>query len=421
MTRHIYNPEGFDPKLYLPQRLWKHADSARYLLHAIEANRVFYHRTRNQYNPLKAAYLNAVMGRWCAKDIRDALAEAGVVERIPSYVPGVESKKYRLGPDLRGALFRRYPVPPQLAKRLKKHKMFVKPKLAVHKHLYRWLKRVEVDYDEAVQSFQTREEQIDKLVTLDMLVDKAFFFTTDEYGRVHTNISCLSRSLRRFLRFGTERLVHLDICNSQPFFFSLLLLNYFSNGKSVNSFYSSPTREGGRRRGGQDRSITIDILSNLRRRMALHDDLPKDVKEYIALTEKGLLYEELVNLFGVGSREKAKVTFFASILFCKPLPNKYRTIFRSRFPSIDEAISDLKRNDHRRLAHHLQRCESAVMIHGVCERLRHECPEAPILTIHDSILTTKPYLELVRTVLRDELNAISLCPTFKEQDFTLAA
>ena len=62
-----------------------------------------------------------------------------------------------------------------------------------------------------------------------------------------------------------------------------------------------------------------------------------------------------------------------------------------------------------------------MMIHGVCERLRKELPEAPVLTIHDSIMTTKPYLGPVRAVLNDEFKGLFLSPSFKEQDFTLAA
>src|SRR4051794_21967475 len=99
MTRHIYCPEGFDPILYLPEELWEHADAARYLLHAIEANRVFYHRSRATYNPLKAAYLNNIMGRWVAKDIRAALEETGVVECDHHYIGGEKAFGYRLGPD----------------------------------------------------------------------------------------------------------------------------------------------------------------------------------------------------------------------------------------------------------------------------------------------------------------------------------
>jgi hypothetical protein len=316
MTCYLYAPEGFEPKLYLPETLWKYSEAARYFLHAIESNRVFFHRPRTAYNPLKAAYLNNIMGRWVGKDIRTALEEAGAVECDHHYIEGEKSYGYRLGPDFHDSRFKRHPISAKLQQKLNKHKMCVNPKLPVHKHLYRWLQRLEVDYEQGVKSFQSRDELIDKLVTLEMLADKTFFFTVDDYGRVHTNVSCLSRSLRQFLHFDNHKLVLLDICNSQPFFFSILLLNYFANN-SIDSFYSFPTRGEGRR-GGRNTSITIDILSNLRRKMRLRGDLPKDVSEYISLTENGMLYEELMPLFELEDRDKAKVAFFATILFCKP-------------------------------------------------------------------------------------------------------
>lgn len=165
----------------------------------------------------------------------------------------------------------------------------------------------------------------------------------------------------------------------------------------------------------------IDILSMLRHRMLVKMDLPRDVKDYISLTERGLLYEELVALLGVDDRNQAKDKFFKAILFCKSHPNKYRTLFSDRFPNVSKVIDILKAKDHRQLSHHLQRCESAAMIHGVCDRLRFELPSGPLLTIHDCLLTTRPHLEDVRNVLRDEFRSLALSPSVSEQDYTLAA
>lgn len=420
MTRNIYTPEGFDPRAYLPPRLWKYADAASYLVHAIEANRVYYHRKRTDFNPLKAAYLNAIMGRWQAKDIRTALATSGVIEIDRQYFVGQKSRGYRLGPVFLDAVFRRHGIGPKLAKKLKKHKMHDKLTLPVHKYLHRWLTRLEVDYDAAMNSFPTREELIDKHVVLTMLADRQFFMVPDDYGRLHSNVSCLSRTLRPYLHFGPDKLVMIDLKNSQPFFFSVLLLNYFAHDRSLDSFYNTPRKKEERGRG-KGASITIDNLSRMRQRRLVRMDLPEDVRDYISLTERGVLYEELVPLFGMNDRNDAKDKFFKGVLFPRPHPNKFRFLFGERFPTVAQVIDDLKAKDHARLSHHLQRCESAVMIHAVCDRLRVELPDAPVLTIHDCLMTTKPHLEPVRAVLKDEFKSLSLSPTVAEQDFTLAA
>lgn len=423
MIQNIYSPEGFDPSTYLPDRLWKYGDEARYLLHAIESNRVFTHKKRDAWIPLKAAYLNNIMGRWQAQDIREALIESKVVECRRRYTPGQESRKYRLGLGLQDAIFRRHPVGPKLAKRLDKHKMHEPLKLPVHRHLLSWLTRLEVDHEAAMASLNTRDEMVDKYLALDMIADRQFYLLVDDYGRVHSNVTSLSRTLRPYLRCEGDKLVLLDLKNSQPFFFSLLLLNYFANDRCLNSFYGyniipNKGKEGGERK---ENSITIDILSMLNSIALAKMDLPRDVKEYISLTETGKLYEELVALFNSASRDEAKMAFFKGVLFCRPYPNKFHSLFRDRFPFVAEVIGSLKEKDHRRLSHHLQRCESAAVIHGVCERLRVEHPEVPLWTIHDCVMTTKPYLEPVRTVVREQFAAMSLKPSISERDFTLAA
>lgn len=421
MTKNIYIPEGFDARTHLPESLWKDADAANYLLHIIEWNRVCYRRQRSAYIPLKAAYLNNVMGRQ-AKDIRTALEAGGAIDIDPQYFPGEKSRGYRLGPKLRDATFRRHLTTAKLAKKLKRHKMYKKPRLPIHKYLYSWLTRLEVDHQAAMHSLKSRGELIDKYIALDMIADRQFYMVPDDYGRLHTNVSSLSRTLRPFLHYGDDKLVLLDLKNSQPFFFSLLLLNYYANNMSLDSFYSYNTSEK-KRKGRREKvpAITICILSMLKRNSLVKMDLPQDVKDYILLTETGKLYEELVKVFDTSDREEAKTALFKWVLFCKPRKNKYHSLFRDRFPSVSGVIDALKEKDHRRLSHHLQKCESAAMIHGVCGRLRDDFPDVPVWTIHDCVMTTKPFLEPVRTVVRDQFAALSLSPTISEQDFTLAA
>ena len=423
MTRNIYIPEGFDARTHLPERLWKHADAANYLLHIMEWNRVFYRRPRDEFVRLKAAYLNAVMGRWQAKEIRELLAEEGVIEIDPQYFPGEQSRGYKLGQKLRGTTFRRHPAGAKLSERMERHKLTTDLTLAVHRHLYSWLTRLEVDHDAAMLSLTTRDEVIDKYIPLDMIADGQFYLLPDEYGRVHTNLSSLSRRLRPFLHCEGERLVMLDVKNSQPFFLSVLLLDLLSEEKGISSFYrhNKIVNKKGEGEEGRDGAITIDkLLPRWKKEMAKLD-LPADVRAYITLTENGTLYEYLGELFGLTSREEVKKAFFQRVLFCKPHKHQFSTAFTDQFPTVAGVITELKAKDHRRLSHYLQRCESAAVIHGVCERLRVDRPDVPVWTIHDCVMTTRPHAEAVRTVVRDQFAAMSLSPSVSEHDYTLAA
>jgi hypothetical protein len=58
----------------------------------------------------------------------------------------------------------------------------------------------------------------------------------------------------------------------------------------------------------------------------------------------------------------------------------------------------------------MQNIESSLVIATVCERLRLECPDVPLLTIHDSIATTREYADLVRQALLEGLHRLGVRP-----------
>ena len=59
--------------------------------------------------------------------------------------------------------------------------------------------------------------------------DGDFFTIPDRYGRFHSNLTNLKKTLRPFLRYRDSELVNLDIANSQPMVFCLPLVNLLSN------------------------------------------------------------------------------------------------------------------------------------------------------------------------------------------------
>ena len=62
-----------------------------------------------------------------------------------------------------------------------------------------------------------------------------FFSIPDRYGRFHSNLTNLKTTLRPFLRYRDSDLVNLDIANSQPMIFCLLLVNLLSNNGKLNN------------------------------------------------------------------------------------------------------------------------------------------------------------------------------------------
>lgn len=85
--------------------------------------------------------------------------------------------------------------------------------------------RFEKDYnDPDIKSpeYARREDES----RIEMLASRSRFFTVDDYGRVHSNLTNLSSDLRQFLKLKTKSkkpIAFTDIRNSQPFIFGVLL------------------------------------------------------------------------------------------------------------------------------------------------------------------------------------------------------
>ena len=57
------------------------------------------------------------------------------------------------------------------------------------------------------------------------------------------------------------------------------------------------------------------------------------------------------------------------------------------------------------------------MINRVCRRLMQEHQEVPVVTIHDSILTTRKNVTLVRKIIEEEFLRVGLQPTLHEEEY----
>jgi hypothetical protein len=148
--------------------------------------------------------------------------------------------------------------------------------------------------------------------------------------------------------------------------------------------------------------------------------LPQDALLYVELTQRGLLYEYLMEQEGIpqGRRAEFKKTFFGGVFFCKNKPvTKQARLFQAHFPSVYDVICDLKSNDYRRLAHVLQRTESSLIINRIARRCMGELPGVCVVTVHDSVLTTPDGIDPVGTVMTQEFRRVGLDPTIRAEHY----
>jgi hypothetical protein len=97
----------------------------------------------------------------------------------------------------------------------------------------------------------------------------------------------------------------------------------------------------------------------------------------------------------------------------------FKQNFEKVFPNVAELIRSLKRRDHAFLSCLMQNIESNFIINTVCRRLMNEMPEAPVFTIHDSILTTEPFVDDIQAIMKGEFSHLGLSPSFHIEDYSV--
>ena len=146
------------------------------------------------------------------------------------------------------------------------------------------------------------------------------------------------------------------------------------------------------------------------------DNWTDDVKEFIDLCERGILYDDLMRRLNIPAkrRDSFKRLFFSQVFFGKiKTTGRVRELFARDFPNVYRAINDLKRKDYRQLAYLLQAHESKLMIDVICRRILAELPGTFIATIHDSIMTTPDKADEVRTIMVREFQRFGLNPMIR--------
>jgi len=389
----IYIPSNLDLPALLDQEHRNETDIDRlhYIINLIYEQRAIY-KSDDEFVQLKAIYMRRLIGRAgkTYNDYINILINKGVIACDRRYIVSEKSFGYKLCDKYSDVRHKQVPITSASLRanverwqdcrkpmgRLKdKMDKFTK----VHKHIYRFIENIEIDYDGALLSIEglpTQEYNKNK-ITIDKIRDKEFYLHRDEFGRIHTNLTILKSTLRKFLSYKGTKFVNVDVVNSQPL---LLLL-------AINTIH-----------------LTIRCTGDI-----YFEDVPPDVLCYKRLVEQGRLYEFLMKNAQTTDRNSFKESFFRETFFGK----KTSKLFCDLFPTIGKEIRNIKRKDYRRLAWMMQRKESKLIITKICGRIMREHPDAFIGTIHDSILTTPEHVSTIKKIMSEEFEKIGLSPTIR--------
>lgn len=346
----------------------KHIDRMLHFIHIIYFHKIT-RKTRWNGCNLKYDYLEKIYTRNFLR-YKKALVDCGVIYCNEHYKIGKYSKNYKITDEYLNKPFRAVSVKDNvLLKNVRNWSQHSLPTTEIHQHLYDFLAELEI-----VDNPNMGEVKPECLIIADMIKDKNFYLYQDDYGRVHTNITILNKKIRSCLRWRGERLVSIDIKNSQPLFLNVVIDEYFKRFP--------------KERYGMG--------------------VAKDVLLYRELTENGKFYEYCMKKFGVRreKRNEFKKWLFRKVFYGKESSKK----FNKFFPTVAKIIRYYKHQNYKRLAHEMQRAESGLVIEKICGRIMREHPEIFIATIHDSVLTTEENVDYVVRVMETEFKKIILSP-----------
>lgn len=379
---------------YIPTNLnlesEKHRDKYYFLITLIFYGRIFDKRKDStSFIQLNSIFLkNVINGRY--KDYLQDLINLQILETDNHYILNKKFKAYRLTENYRKVKTKQIKIEDEkIISNYRNYRAKQKKRISEypHKYIFSCLEQIEIDY-EAAKDFLIKnaidfEQYNSWRCSIDMIHFKDWFFVVDKTaGRIHNNITNLSKNFRSFLKYNNQKLIEIDIANSQPLLFNILISRYilrYTDYCGINLPY---------------------VPQN------------SDLEFYRELTEKGKFYEYVMSELGINEdRALFKKRLFSKVFYDREYPNEERKMFTKLFPTVSKIITYYKTPDYKKLAIELQRVEADIMINFVVPRLAEE--KIFLLTIHDSILTLPDNVKLVQAAILGEFKKFNLTPTLK--------
>ena len=249
------------------------------------------------------------------------------------------------------------------------------------------------------------------IYSIDKFSKQEFYYSVDDnVGRFHSNLTNIKKELRNFITYDGQKLVNIDIKNSQPLLSTILFDDNFyqKNSENINLFII-PSSFSLLSNSSHSYSSTIIILVK-----ALEKIDNQKIIEYVHMVNTGDFYKKISEkLYPEATFEKQKIkemiftVFFSRNSFIRLPEAKSKIDFKNNFPEIYEIFRLLKVKNHRALAHILQRIESELIIQKVCKRISIEKPNLPIFTIHDSVTTIVGNEKYVSLIIEEEAKRLT--------------
>lgn len=260
------------------------------------------------------------------------------------------------------------------------------------------------------QGKSNRNRKNSRIFAIESIKNKYWSFSREgKDNRLHSILTLLPKDLRNFITYNNESLVSYDIKNSQPFIFSSIL-NQISNPNIniMNGFISS-----------FDNSMYSFIMSDLFRNDININNINKFINEIIdgkfyeiygdILFNEGILSEDinkkcyLINLYNKKEkcksykmfncrREASKYAIMLTLYSSEKFNSNITKVFETQYPEVFKVLQFIKKDREKSFFPILmQNIEADCLLDYCTAKIAKKYPNMPLLTIHDSIITTVRY------------------------------
>ncbi|WP_298367580.1 hypothetical protein [uncultured Lutibacter sp.] len=310
-----------------------------------------------------------------------------------------------------------------------------------------------MDYDRSRKKFKEPISQLNhaKISAEKISREEYYLLHDDNVYRFHSNLTNMRSVIRNAVTYDGQKLISIDIKNSQPYLSTILLSRSFwieqknepnkQNSLSISfdepkiptfQSFSKINNKPYKNNRKIDKGLNIShIKIQDKDSYIMLGDIDKalmnnEFSQYIDLVVSGTLYEFLEQQFSqrlgetFANRKEVKTAVFQVLFtdnrFLGQEDAKPKKVFKKIFPHVYEVFRQIKSKDKSLLPRLLQSIESYLIIDVIAKRISEEYPDAPIYTIHDSISTTEEYVDAVEEIMKDELSkAIGHAPSLEPE------
>lgn len=257
-------------------------------------------------------------------------------------------------------------------------------------------------------------------------IGQYYFSLSHKNHRFYSILTNLPRSMRGFLQIDDKQLIEVDLGSSQPYILAILLkeLDYLTNIK--NNYTSLDNCNTGTYTPIYTYLNSINnnlIYSLLPFMLRTFKEIPKEIKssikDFYQIPFHNDFYNYIKNKTGDKvSRDEIKemLMFF---LFDDNTTHRYHNkvikVMNELYPGVNHLINSIhKEFGASNFSKFLQMLESHLLINLVIREIHDLYPHVTIFTVHDSVLTTSEFTQLIKDHLEKRLFEItSIYPRVK--------